>query len=111
MTLEDRLKDAITNKTHSVRIRKELVKFYNQLVNGVIPPVRKIYSLLQELKDPEVCGNLQSDGSCGWLRQNTDKEGLRAPLPGERVYCLRAKNKAAKQSMLGCEGYTESDDL
>lgn len=109
--LEDRLREAIANKTYSVRARKELVKYYNQLVNGVIPPVKVVLALLQELKDPDVCDNLQPDGACAWLRKNTEKEGLRPPLPGEKVYCLRAKNKAAKQSMLGCEGYKEPDDL
>ena len=105
--LESRLEDVVRNQTYPVDIRKKLAAYLVMLKNGVLPPISRIYALLEELRETEGCANLQPDGSCAWLAKHAEAEGLRTPLPGEKVYCKRAGNNAVKASFLGCEGYLE----
>jgi hypothetical protein len=108
-----KLESIVNNKAYPISIRKELAKYLNMLANNVVPPMKRISALIQELRETDGCANLQADGSCPWLLKNAEKEGLRKPRPGDRAYCKRAANKAVKSAFIGCLGYEEKafDDV
>jgi len=103
--LEEYLQDVMTDLRQPYDARRLAEALYAQCQANLLPSPRRVKMLRRMLQVPRACGRLQPDGSCPWLRRNARSEGLRAPGPGEKIYCHRRASGPTQASFEGCGGY------
>jgi len=110
MQWDDYLKDVCNDARVDLEARKLAVKLLKDSAAGLVPSARLMSELRRMAQGDGICGQLQSDGSCPWLRRNARNEGLRAPGPGERVQCHRRAVGPLEATFKECAGYRKVSD-
>lgn len=71
---------------------------------GIVPSPRRVKQLREMVDAYEVCGRLEEDGSCSWLRKNARDQKLRL-APGQKAYCKRSGRGKLAHSYQNCDGF------
>lgn len=111
MELGDYLRDIVDDMRQSSDAKRLAMYLLEQHHAGLIVSPRRIKQLRRMLEQPHLCARLRADGTCPWLRTHTRAEGLRAPNPGEKIYCHRRASGSTRESFEGCTGYRRLREL
>lgn len=107
MEIIDFIHDVATDIRSGQEAQRLARRILNQWNSGLIPSPKEVKILRKLLERTAICGRIEADGSCVWLRRNAKSERLRPPLPGQRVYCRRRASGKAVETFLECNGYRE----
>ena len=108
--LQDYLNDVINDVRNGNEARQLAVDLYTKWMHGLIPSTKQLSSLRGLIKFPLVCGLLQYDGTCKWLRKYARTVGLLPPMSGEKIYCNRRTSGSAAASFEACPGFRKKQD-
>ena len=111
MDWEEYLQDVVLDGHTPREILAEARRLLTQLQAGVIPSPRALERLRRALDADAVCGRLQEDGTCAWLRQNFRAVRLPPPQPGKPMLCNRKGSGPAGHLFSSCPGYTKGENL
>jgi len=111
MDWEEFLQEVVLDTQTPKELLAEARRLLDQLQSGVIPAPRALERLRRDLDADPVCGRLQGDGTCAWLRQNFRVVKMPPPQPGKAVMCNRKGSGPAGHLFSSCPGYTKGEKL
>lgn len=109
MDIDAFLADVATDLRQPAEGRRLASHLLKQWHAGVVPAPNRVRELRKLLARAEVCGRLEADGSCIWLRRNAREEGLRPPAPNEKTYCKRTEIGKKSETFADCRGYIKAN--